>query len=104
MKKVLLLVLALVMVLAVSTACAKPVSILGTWEEESGVGGAIEFKEEGECTLEVSGFTIGGTYEFDAQTLEGEATGSAMGQTMTIEFTYADGVITADGMTYNRAE
>ncbi len=74
--------------------------LVATWYETTGTYGTIVFTADGSFTLEVYGKTFAGTYTYDPQTGSGSAVLEMTGEAET--FTYVDGVLTLDGMTYTQ--
>lgn len=71
-----------------------------TWYETTGAYGEITFGEDGTFALTLYGETFTGTYTYDTQTASGTVTIDETGDPA--DFTYADGTLTLDGMTYTQ--
>lgn len=74
--------------------------LLTTWYDTAGAYGSITFNADDTFAIEVYGKTFEGTYMFDKQSGIGSATLDLTGEAE--EFTYADGVLTLEGVTYTQ--
>lgn len=72
----------------------------GTWYETTGTYGTITFAADGTFALAVYGKTFAGTYTFEPGTGSGSVLLKETGETES--FTYANGTVTLDGMTYTQ--
>ncbi len=71
-----------------------------TWYETTGAYGEITFGDDGTFTLTLYGETFTGTYTYDTQAAAGIVTIDETGDPA--DFTYTDGTLTLDGMTYTQ--
>jgi len=74
--------------------------LLATWYETTGNYGDISFKGDGTFALELYGQTVTGAYTYDFETGTGTITSDKTGET--VNFTYADGTLTMEGLTYTQ--
>lgn len=72
--------------------------IVGTWYEQSGFAGTLNFKTDGTFEMTAMGVPLSGEYTFDSKNNTGEM--SIMGQST--EFSIEGGLLNLDGATYTR--
>lgn len=98
-KRVIVLVVLLVVLIAAFAGCGSPAgSIDGLWYEETGFAGTMEFKSGGNCSMEAMGMKFDGKYTFDAA--KGEGTIEIMEQKSS--FKLENGKLNMDGAIYTR--
>ncbi len=73
--------------------------LLGVWYDQSGVYGTIEFFNDNTFTLVVYGILTNGTYTYDSAAGTGQLT---LENSDPGTFTYANGTLTLDGVTYTQ--
>jgi hypothetical protein len=88
----------IVLIVVLTGGNASGNGILGTWYEQSGFAGTLNFKAGGDVDMEVMGQTITGEYTFDQKAGSGELT--VLGQTG--EFYLEDGLLNMEGAMYTR--
>jgi len=101
MKKLFLLVLVAVLLVAIFVGCGGT-KFAGKWYDEAGQAGTLDFKGGGKVVVEAMGMTMDGTYEYDDKENEGVITIDFMGETQTQDFGLAGDKLQTDTATYTR--
>lgn len=76
--------------------------LAGTWYDETGYGGTIDFRADGTYDMQVAGMAVPGTYTFDKNKSTGKLSISYMGESDLIPFKMDGDRLNIDGTWYTK--
>lgn len=102
-KRILTLVVSIACLVIVFAGCGGQEStVVGTWYEKNGVGGIIEFTEDGVCKADLFGIILEGTYEYDAKAAKGTINMNVADEENESTFVYKDGNVIIEDIVYTK--
>jgi hypothetical protein len=74
------LIVAIILLVILLPSRGGSVDVTGTWYEETGYGGTIDFRADGTFDMQVAGMTMPGTYTFDKNKSTGKLSINYLGE------------------------
>lgn len=91
-----------IILLAVLLPRAGNADLQGTWYDETGYGGTVDFKANGTFDMRVAGMTVPGTYTFDKNKNTGRLSISDLGESDEVPFKLDGDRLNIDGAWYTK--